>query len=902
MPDPIALTLGVWALGSAVGGAIGNLTDRNFCLLQKRLAERALPRNHDLALAVRRAQLLALRITLEGYGRLETPSWRSSPGYSVDDIVAPISDYIGTALRKPDVAALDSRQQATILREIETVFIDPEPTDEPAARRIATFRRLVEDLTLAEAKTRALSMVDWDRFEQLFREGHSRDSQDSTPPWWSAFRGFLGDTIKNDPRVASILSQQTLSEVLGRQIDMAEVFVDLQRGQENLLAQLGPTLAEFRRGVDRFDGAIESFDVVLRTLSVAQRRSAMVAGLTLDKIEQVAAQAVSIETGVSAARVALEEQNKKLDAAATEQATISGKIDELLRAVQPHGLSRDRVIELANSVNSDISNFDDAVRELEYLIEVARHHLFSGARGNNLDGFASGVLAKARQLRFQDGADAIDSALLHLERDNVDAANWLARVEQSRVSLLEAGILQDKLAMRVTAAAKKEIALIRMSYAPDKVFAAIMSAQDAYFERGQMGKIRMELEIATAMCREAARGAKSTRERAAAHVSLGDALCTLGTLESSPTRLEEAVLVYRTALNFFDRKRHAKIFARIQTNLGVALCTLGEREIGTKRLEEAVTAQRIALKAWAQEADRKSWAKMKNHLGSALALLGAREPSIERLKEAITAYREVLAEIKPEADRSTWASVQSNLGNSLSSLAAQKFSIASREEAKMPAIPDELPTSPATKTLSVQRLAEAVSAHREAVSAHREALMAFVEDGNSHGCASARMNLGSVLSDLGECHFGLDECEAGTACFEEATALFREALGEFDPNRDSLGWAKAQANLGATLFRLGWSAGRMSQFEEAAAAYREALKQFTQNGSPVQWAKTKLRLGQALFEIGKREGGTARLQEAVAVYREALMEYSQENGAYSWALAQDGLDAALMLIDQRTGP
>jgi exonuclease VII small subunit len=58
--------------------------------------------------------------------------------------------------------------------------------------------------------------------------------------------------------------------------------------------------------------------------------------------------------------------------------------------------------------------------------------------------------------------------------------------------------------------------------------------------------------------------------------------------------LEEAVEVYRAALEEYTRERVPLDWALIQNNLGTALQTLGARESGTARLEEAIAAYRNA--------------------------------------------------------------------------------------------------------------------------------------------------------------------------------------------------------------------------------------------------------------------------------------------------------------------
>ena len=75
-----------------------------------------------------------------------------------------------------------------------------------------------------------------------------------------------------------------------------------------------------------------------------------------------------------------------------------------------------------------------------------------------------------------------------------------------------------------------------------------------------------------------------------------------------------------------------------QNNLGNALAALGEREAGTARLEEAVAIYRAALEEWTRERVPLRWAMTQNNLGNALCTLGEREGGTARLEEAVAAY------------------------------------------------------------------------------------------------------------------------------------------------------------------------------------------------------------------------------------------------------------------------
>ncbi len=75
-------------------------------------------------------------------------------------------------------------------------------------------------------------------------------------------------------------------------------------------------------------------------------------------------------------------------------------------------------------------------------------------------------------------------------------------------------------------------------------------------------------------------------------------------------------------------------WAATQTNLGLALARLGERESDTARLEQAVVVYRAALEERTRERVPLDWAMTQDNLGSALTRLGEREGGLEHLMEA----------------------------------------------------------------------------------------------------------------------------------------------------------------------------------------------------------------------------------------------------------------------------
>jgi tetratricopeptide (TPR) repeat protein len=147
-------------------------------------------------------------------------------------------------------------------------------------------------------------------------------------------------------------------------------------------------------------------------------------------------------------------------------------------------------------------------------------------------------------------------------------------------------------------------------------------------------------------------------------MNLGNALERLGGLESSPARLEEAVVAYGDASKEHTRDRVPLQWAMTQTNLGVVLKTLGDLENGgTARFEQAVAAHREALQVLTRERVPLVWAGTKTNLGLALGSLAERESGTAHLEEAIAAFGEALMELTRERAPLDWAKTQHNLAS-----------------------------------------------------------------------------------------------------------------------------------------------------------------------------------------------------------------------------------------------
>lgn len=76
-------------------------------------------------------------------------------------------------------------------------------------------------------------------------------------------------------------------------------------------------------------------------------------------------------------------------------------------------------------------------------------------------------------------------------------------------------------------------------------------------------------------------------------------------------------------------------WAATQYNLGITLTRLGEIESGTEHLQEAVAVFRTALEGRTRDRHPHNWANTQKSLAEALIALGQREHEMKYIKEAV---------------------------------------------------------------------------------------------------------------------------------------------------------------------------------------------------------------------------------------------------------------------------
>jgi tetratricopeptide (TPR) repeat protein len=502
-------------------------------------------------------------------------------------------------------------------------------------------------------------------------------------------------------------------------------------------------------------------------------------------------------------------------------------IEEISAQATGGGLDENVVRELARRLKpEEVLDTEQAVKELESAVEIAREVIAKGGRVTNQQAFVAeiskevaGAVARGE---IDAAAEAVEAALAELDRHEVETRDAEKR---TREAVLELGLKQDLLRRDAFAAAARIEAIVALETPEDPCWSAPYRARwDALYEEGEAKGVNLSLECAAEMARRMLLAAHDADQRGTALILLGNALQTVGARESGSARLEEAVTAFRAALEEYARDRVPPDWAMTQMNLGNALVCLGKRESGTATLEEAVTAFRAALEELTRDRVPLDWARTQNNLGTALQTLGERESGTATLEEAVKAYRAALEELTRDRVPLDWAMTQNNLGTALQTLGERESGTATLEEA---------------------------------VKAYRAALEELTRDRVPLQWAMTQNNLGNALQTLGA-------RESGTATLEEAVKAYRAALEERTRARVPLQWARTTGNQGVALMLLAERRSDSKVAKQALGQIEAAFATLRDGGDVAGSANFDALLPEAralvarLSNAGKKKASTKR--------------------------------------------
>lgn len=343
------------------------------------------------------------------------------------------------------------------------------------------------------------------------------------------------------------------------------------------------------------------------------------------------------------------------------------------------GATRQRFIDLARRVATDVPDIDAAHNELESHILRLAERKTRLSHSSNIDAWVDELLQEMDDLAQTSG---IEMAVQRGRDAKAAIRDDLERQKAGYLRIIDETLSYEIESRDVEAIANSLIEKLQFEM-PDRSqqFEALRALRRQWHEKGRDMGLALELEVAIELAQRSCDMAVVKDQLGTALNDLGVALQTLGQRESNKAQLEQAVTAYQNALKERTRDRVPMDWAMTQNNLGNALASLGIRESITTLLEQAVTTYQYALKERTRDKVPLDWATTQSNLGIALRHLGKHESGYARLEQAVTAFRNALEERPRDRVPLDWAATQNNLGNALQTLGQRENSTTRLEQA-----------------------------------------------------------------------------------------------------------------------------------------------------------------------------------------------------------------------------
>ncbi|MGD9616738.1 MAG: hypothetical protein AB7H90_16280 [Alphaproteobacteria bacterium] len=269
---------------------------------------RGLPENHDVARAVRMAQIQALERLIRDYRDVGRPEWKTEPYTQPELFFNRSLDFcartIGRCLPGAKVR-LDIEVTAPLAQAIDGVLSEPEGHRLVAARA-ANIAKLAEDAVIEELREQLGGVVLPDGFEVHFRNGNAGCRR-----FLDLFGTLIAEQIKQDGRFRAILTTGQLSRIEGIACDTATTLTQVAED----FARVQSTLDDMKTADERRHR--ELMEAIARDKGVDPQVLAPLFqnlghyGLTLGEIRTRAAEA--IEATLALARKPVEHSNDGAD-------------------------------------------------------------------------------------------------------------------------------------------------------------------------------------------------------------------------------------------------------------------------------------------------------------------------------------------------------------------------------------------------------------------------------------------------------------------------------------------------------------------------------------------------------------------------------------------------------------
>jgi tetratricopeptide (TPR) repeat protein len=190
---------------------------------------------------------------------------------------------------------------------------------------------------------------------------------------------------------------------------------------------------------------------------------------------------------------------------------------------------------------------------------------------------------------------------------------------------------------------------------------------------------------------------------------------------------------------------------------------------------------------------------------------------------------------------------------------------------------------------------------RKAIAAYGEALRFYTPKVDQLDYARTRNKLGLAYWRLSKYS---EHPKDAVENLRRAIAAYREALRFWTPDvdRQGLGYAWTQGNLGLAYWRLSEYEDRLGNLRRAIKAYEEVLRFYTPDVAPLDYAKTQNNLGLAYWRLSEYEDWLGNLRKAIEAYGKALRFYTPDGAPLNYAALQNNLGLAYQSLSEYGDP
>jgi len=317
------------------------------------------------------------------------------------------------------------------------------------------------------------------------------------------------------------------------------------------------------------------------------------------------------------------------------------------------GVSEKALIQLAQRIATDVQDPAQAIKELEYAVDLAVTVQRNAASGAGTD---DPVLDRVGHLSadgaFSEAADTLEQALAHEE------AAHLARSTQ----LLNAAIEQDILRRDPVAGAGHILRLLDAQAGGRARFEDLSQTYMEWFVKARDRGLWIDFRIGEELARLMQTRAETSFQQGRTRNFLGVMCHMRGERISGSAALLAAIAAFEEAQTFWPQSDFADDWAKAQMNLANSLHALAQRDPGNDRIERAIAAYDTALQARHKDEDPFSWAQIQMNRCTALRTQAELTGDLSVALKSLEGAEAALAIRTREANGDAWATALLNRG------------------------------------------------------------------------------------------------------------------------------------------------------------------------------------------------------------------------------------------------